>query len=177
MKTLIRLHRILTGFLLLALYLGFPQLAQAQFVNNGMGVRDNGSMRPNIQTTPREEEPKTAEEIIEEFMPSLTETLELNEFEKAVLQTTLLKYLKKRMEIGILELPPDQAREAHEKINKEEAEELKNGLSEEKYQEFMELRKEGADWKRKAEKEQKKKKREEKKKKKKGKSEQEEPEQ
>ncbi|MGB7394419.1 MAG: hypothetical protein WA913_08510 [Pricia sp.] len=112
----------------------------------GYGYGGYGRQRsaiPQVQETPKEPEPKTAEQIVEDEMPEITETLELNDFESAVLGSILEKYLQKRIEMQILELSPEQMREGMEKITKAQDEELKAGLSLEKYEAFVEMQKKG----------------------------------
>lgn len=120
-------------------------LIQAQFGNgygnNGYGRRQSGI--PQTQQTPEKAEPLTAEEIVESQMPAISEALELNPFEKAVVSTTLVKYMKQRIEIQILQLEADKMKEAYEKINLNQDAELKAGLPEEKYQAFLSLKEDG----------------------------------
>ncbi|WP_149275572.1 hypothetical protein [Pareuzebyella sediminis] len=98
---------------------------------------------PQVQSTPKEPEPKTAEQIVDEEMPKITEAIELNEFEAAVLSSVLKKYLQKRIEMQILELTPEQMREGMEKITLQQDEELKAGLPLDKYEAFVEMQKKG----------------------------------
>lgn len=109
--------------------------------NNGYGRRQ--STVPQSQQTPEKAEPLTAEEMVETQMPAIAEALELNEFEKAVVSTTLVKYMKQRIEIQILQLEADKMREAYEKINLNQDAELKAGLPEEKYEAFLNLKEDG----------------------------------
>jgi hypothetical protein len=127
----------------------------------GYGYGRQRSAIPQVQETPKEPEPKTAEQIVDGEMPGITEALELNAFEEAVLSSTLKKYLQKRIEMQILELSPEQMREGMEKITEAQDEELKAGLPLEKYDAFVEMQKKGI------QKTQKEKKREKKRKKKK----------
>lgn len=96
---------------------------------------------PQIQDTPKPPEPMTAEEMVDERMPSISETLELNPFEEAVVRTTLIKYVQKKLELQILELEPQKMREEYEKLGKLQNEEIKAGLPEEKYEAYLELEK------------------------------------
>lgn len=88
-------------------------------------------------------EPKTAAQIVDGEMPAIAETLGLDEFEKAVLSTTLKKYVQERIELQILKLPADKMREAYEKITFQQDEELKAGLPLEKYEAFVQMQKDG----------------------------------
>ncbi len=127
-------------------------LIQAQFGNgngygnNGYGNNGYGRRQSNIpqsQQAPEKAEPLTAEEMVETQMPAIAEALELNEFEKAVVSTTLIKYMKQRIEIQILQLETDKMREAYEKINLNQDAELKAGLPAEKYEAFLNLKEDG----------------------------------
>lgn len=94
-------------------------------------------------TTPKEPEPKTAAQIVDGEMPAIAETLGLDEFEKAVLSTTLKKYVQERIELRILKLPADKMREAYQKITERQDEDLKAGLPLEKYEAFVQMQKDG----------------------------------
>lgn len=94
-------------------------------------------------TTPKAPEPKTAAQIVDAEMPAIVETLGLDEFEKAVLSTTLKKYVQERIELQILKLPADKMREAYQKITERQDEELKAGLPLEKYEAFVQMQKDG----------------------------------
>ena len=109
----------------------------------GSGYGRQRSAIPQVQDTPKAPEPKTAEQIVAGEMPSITEALELNPFEEAVLSSTLEKYLQKRIEMQILELSPEQMREGMEKITKAQDEELKAGLPIDKYDAFVAMQKKG----------------------------------
>ncbi len=87
----------------------------------------------------KEETPPTAEEIVDEQMPSITEALELDPFEQAVVRTSLVQSVQQRIELQILELEPLKMKEEVEKIQKRQNEELKAGLPEDKYNAFLEL--------------------------------------
>jgi isopropylmalate/homocitrate/citramalate synthase len=109
----------------------------------GYGYGRQRSAIPQVQETPKEPEPKTAEQIVDGEMPEIAEALELNEFEVAVLSSVLKKYVQKRIEMQILELSPEQMREGMEKITQAQDEELKAGLPPEKYEAFVEMQKKG----------------------------------
>lgn len=111
---------------------------------NGYGNGYGGRQRSAIpQATTPQEEPKalTAEEIVDNEMPNITAVVGLNPFEEAIVRTTLTKYVQKRIELQILKLDPDKTREAIETISKDQDEELKSSLPEEKYEAFMQLQK------------------------------------
>ena len=108
----------------------------------GLG-RGYGSAIPQAQTPAEEPKPKTAAEIVDGEMPKIKETLDLDEFETAVLSTTLKKYVQERIELQILKLPADKMREAYEKITIRQDEDLKAGLPLEKYEAFVQMQKDG----------------------------------
>jgi len=109
----------------------------------GGGYGRQRSAIPQVQETPKEPEPKTAAQIVDGEMPGISEALELNEFEKAILSSVLKKYLQKRIEMQILELSPEQMREGMEKITEAQDQELKAGLPLEKYEAFVDMQKKG----------------------------------
>ena len=76
-------------------------------------------------------------------MPAIAEALELNDFETAVLSSTLKKYVQERIEMQILQLSPEQMRDGMIKITERQEAELKAGLPLEKYEAFVELQKNG----------------------------------
>jgi len=87
----------------------------------------------------KEETPPTAEEIVDEQMPSITEAIGLDPFEQAVVRTSLVQSVQQRIELQILELEPLKIKEEVEKIKRRQDAELKAGLPEDKYEAFMEL--------------------------------------
>ncbi|MDC6364512.1 MULTISPECIES: hypothetical protein [Flavobacteriaceae] len=97
------------------------------------------SIVPQTPDTPKEPEKLTAEQIVDQQMPSITEALTLNPFEEAVVRTTLIKSVQQRIEIQILELQGAQLQDAVEKIKNRQNEELELGLPAEKYKAFLEL--------------------------------------
>jgi hypothetical protein len=110
---------------------------------NGYGYGRQRSAVPQNDMPEKEPEPKTAEEIVDSEMPAIAEALDLNEFEKAVLSSTLKKYVQERIEMQILKLSPEQMREGMEKITKKQDEELKAGLPIEKYEAFVAMQRDG----------------------------------
>ncbi len=109
----------------------------------GYGYGRQRSLSPQANTTPEPPKPKTAEEIVDEQMPTIAETLELNEFESAILSSILKKYVQQRIEMQILKLSPEQMREGDEKITENQDKELKEGLPPEKYEAFVQMMKDG----------------------------------
>ncbi|MDC6385625.1 hypothetical protein D2V93_09520 [Flagellimonas taeanensis] len=87
----------------------------------------------------KDETPPTAEEIVDDQMPSITEALGLDPFEQAVVRTSLVQSVQQRIELQILQLEPLQMKEEIEKIERRQNEELKAGLPEDKYNAFLEL--------------------------------------
>ena len=144
-------------FLTLAVLLLLGGELHAQYGNGGGGYGYGGggygrgrggygrqrNTIPQAESTPKKEEPKTAAQIVDNEMPNITEALELNVFETAVLSSVLKKYLKQRIEMQILKLPLDKMREGMEKITKNQDAELKSGLPIEKYDAFVAMQKKG----------------------------------
>jgi len=125
----------------------FVSLAEAQYGYGrngyGNGYGRQASRIPQGPAPDTKEEPLTAEELVEKEMPKIVEILGLNEFEKAVVSTTLTKYLKQRMELQLLELGPEKTKEGMRKISEKETADMKAGLPEDKFQAFVELREDG----------------------------------
>ncbi|MEO9511624.1 MAG: hypothetical protein ABJN84_10890 [Flavobacteriaceae bacterium] len=103
------------------------------------GQYGRGSRLPQVQDTPKKEEPLTVEELVDNEMPSISQELQLDPFEEAVVRTTFIKYVQQRKELRILELEPEKMREELERLEKEQNEEMKAGLPEEKYEAYLEL--------------------------------------
>ncbi len=133
MKKLIQLFVLVFLFLL-------SEGLQAQYGYGNRYGRQRSAI-PQAQAPQKEPEPKTAEELVDERMPKISESLELDPFEEAVVRSTLVKYVQKRMELQILQLEPQKMREEFEKLQKLQDEELKAGLPEEKYNAFLDLQK------------------------------------
>ena len=118
------------------------EMLSAQFgspFNNRYGRGQ--STVPRAQDTPKPPEPMSVEEVVDERMPAITEALELDPFEEAVVRTTLIKYGQQRTELRILELEPNKMREEMEKISKNQEAEMKAGLPEDKFEAYLELQK------------------------------------
>lgn len=134
-------------FVLVFLLLAIMPLANAQYgYNNGYNNRYNQGRRSVIPRTPepeRKPENLTAEEIVDREMPKIIEAIDLNDFEQAVVSAILTKYVQQSIELQILKLPADKAREAAEKIRENQKEELQAGLPEEKFNKLVELQKQG----------------------------------
>lgn len=107
------------------------------------GYGRNRSTIPQAEMPDKKPEPKTAEEIVEGQMPKITEAIDLNPFEAAVVSSILTASIRKRLELQILELDGAKTREALEKIYKRQEDDLKANLPEDKYNAFVALQKEG----------------------------------
>ena len=129
-------------------FLSIPAI-QAQYGYGNRGYDRNGYARQGSITrdaqpsSPKKEEPLTAKKIVDLQMPTITEILELNEFEQAIIATTLAKYMQQRIEIQLLKLTLEKTKEGYEKIHKKQTEELKSSLSEDKFNAFIELQENG----------------------------------
>lgn len=110
---------------------------------NGRGGYGRNRELSQLPETPEKVIPPTAEEIVEKEMPAIKEALDLNPFEEAVVTTILTKSIKKRMELGILQLSPEKTKEAYEKIFEVQKQELQDGLPKEKYDAFVKLQENG----------------------------------
>ena len=119
------------------LFLALPVEAQYGYNPHGYGRR---SAVPNSPTPQKKQEPLTAEEIVDLQMDRLTEDLGLDDFEQAVVRTMMVKYVKKRLELQILQLDPRETRESLEKLQLEQDAEFKENLSPEKFDIYMSLR-------------------------------------
>lgn len=128
---------------LFILVLSGTQLLSAQMGRYGTYGPQRSAIPRGPEAPAKEEEPKTAEELVAAEMPKITEELELNDFEQAVVSSILTKYVQQRIELQILNLPKDQTMAALEKIAHEQDLELKQGLPEEKYEAFVELQENG----------------------------------
>ena len=128
---------------LFILVLSATQLLSAQMGRYGTYGPQRSAIPRGPEAPAREEEPKTAEELVEAEMPKITEALELNDFEQAVVSSILTKYVQQRIELQILQLPKDQTMAALEKISQNQNRELKQGLPAEKYEAFVELQENG----------------------------------
>jgi hypothetical protein len=123
---------------LLLLLFGVSNLS-AQTMGNRFGRQRN--MTPQAPVQQKEAKPLTAEEIVAQEMPKITEAIGLNDFEQAVVSSILTKYVQQRIELQLLKLEPDKMREGLEKIQKDQEAELKAGLPEDKFLAFEELAK------------------------------------
>jgi hypothetical protein len=96
-----------------------------------------------MPTRTEEQEPLTAEDIVELSMNSIKETVELNAFEDAVLRAIMLEATRKRIELQILNLEPNAVKTALEEIEKQEDDRLKNELPEVIYTQLQVLKERG----------------------------------
>ncbi len=134
---------LFTSVFILIGFMGIETLSAQYGYGNRFGGRygRQRSTVPQAQEPQKAPEPLTAEELVDERMPSITESLQLNPFEEAVVRTTLVKYVDKKLQLQILELEPEKMREEYEKLGKLQNEEMKAGLPEDKYQAYLELEK------------------------------------
>ncbi len=133
----------LTGICVLSFLLLWTLPTEAQYRNGYPYAGRPNSIIP--QSNDEKPEPKalTAEEIVEKEMPQITETAQLNPFEQAVVSSILTKYVQQSIELRILDLEPQKAREKMEQIKKNQNEELKAGLPEDKYNLIVEIQEKG----------------------------------
>ena len=134
------------GLVFLFLLLGIPAVNAQYGYNNGYNNgynRNRGSGLPRIPDPERKPENLTAEEIVGKEMPKITEAIELNPFEEAVISSILTKYVQQTIELQLLKLPADKTREALDKIRENQKEELQAGLPEDKFNQLAELQRQG----------------------------------
>ena len=134
------MKNIRTIVCLLFIFMGSSELlAQWGYGNPYYGNRfgRGRSSIPQAQTPEKEPDPLTAEQYVDEQMPKIVETLELDPFEEAVMRSTLVKFVQKRMELQILKMEPSKMKEEFEKLGKQQNEELKAGLPEDKYEAYL----------------------------------------
>ncbi|MBT8320453.1 MAG: hypothetical protein KJO90_02155, partial [Eudoraea sp.] len=125
-------------FSFLLLLAGVSSL-NAQTMGNPYGRQRSTIPRGPVQQ--KEAKPLTAPEIVAQEMPKITEAIDLNDFEQAVVSSILTKYVQQRIELQLLKLERDQMREGLENIQKNQEAELKAGLPEDKFLAFQELAK------------------------------------
>lgn len=136
------MKRTQTSILLTALFgiLSINSLIAQYGYGSQYGNRNGRrSTLPQVQDTPKKEEPLTVEELVDNEMPTITEALDLNPFEEAVVRTTFIKYVQQRKELRILNLEPQKMREEMERMEKEQNAEMEAGLPAEKYEAYLEL--------------------------------------
>jgi hypothetical protein len=131
---------------ILVLLLG-SSLAFAQYgygYGNPYSYGRNRSIVPQGPDEPvKEAKPQTADEIVAAEMPRITEVLDLNEFEQAVVTSILTRSVQQSIELQILDPGPEKLREGMEKIQHNQREELKAGLPEDKYNTLVDLQDNG----------------------------------
>ncbi len=131
------------SFLFLLILLTSVFSVEAQYgYGNGYYGRQRSAV-PRTPTEQQEPEPKTAEEIVAQEIPRIQESIDLNDFELAVVSTILTKYVQQSIELRLLELGPEKTMEGMEKIRENQREELRAGLPEEKYLALIDLQKNG----------------------------------
>ena len=141
--------------LLLTLTL-FGSMVNGQFMNQNQFGRQRSAIPRGPTAAQQEPEKLTAEEYVEQEMPKLIETMDLDPFEEAVVRSVLVKSVQKRMELQILNLEPKKMKEAFEKTIRDQDAELKASLPPEKYQIYLDMRENPTKTKRKQKKKKKK---------------------
>jgi hypothetical protein len=116
--------------------------AQYGYGNSNRYGRQRSAV-PRVDETPKKEDPLTAEQIVANEMPKLSEALGLNEFEHAVVTSILTKYVQQSIELQLLKLDADRTREAMDKIRTNQREELMAGLPEDKFNALVAIQKDG----------------------------------
>ena len=106
---------IVLTFLFLVVVMPEVNAQYGQNNRNSNRYSSRGSQIPRATENDREPENLTAEEIVEELMPKITEAIELNDFEQAVVTSILTKYVQQSIELQILKLPTIKTKEAGEK--------------------------------------------------------------
>ena len=96
-----------------------------------------------MPTRTEEQAPLTADDIVELSMNRIKETIELNAFEDAVLRSIMLEATKKRIELQILNLEPNEVKTVLEEIEKQEDFRLNKELPEVIYLQLQALKEEG----------------------------------
>ncbi len=130
-------------FYALLIFMASILTVEAQYgYGNGYGRGGVRNQMPQTQSNEKPD-PLTAEEIVELQMPKILKVIDLNDFEKAVVSTTLTKYIKKYIELQILKLEGNKMKESIEKLQKEQSQELKAALPKEKYDAYVALEKNG----------------------------------
>ncbi len=117
---------------------------EAQYRNGYPYYGRQNSLVPRSDDPKEEAKPLTAEEIVAEQMPAITEAADLNDFEHAVVSSILTKYIQQTIELRILDLDPNKTKESLEIIRRKQNEELKAGLPEDKYDLLMEIQEKGS---------------------------------
>jgi hypothetical protein len=96
-----------------------------------------------MPTRTEEQAPLTADDIVELSMNRIKETIELNAFEDAVIRSIMLEATKKRIELQILNLEPNEVKTVLEEIEKQEDFRLNKELPEVIYLQLQALKEEG----------------------------------
>lgn len=130
----------LIQFVFIAVVFLVAEQLQAQYgYGNRFGRQRSAIPQGPTAESQKEPEPQTAEELVDDQMPKITKSLELDPFEEAVVRSTLVKYVQKRIELQILNLEPKKMQEEYDKLGKLQDAELKAGLPEEKYNAYLDL--------------------------------------
>ena len=152
--------RIISFFIFCFLILGITNV-EAQYRRGYPYSGRQGSIVPQAHDPAPEPKNLTAEEMVEKQMPKITEAAELNDFEQAVVASILTKSFQQTIELQILELDANTTKEKLQQIKKNQEEELKAGLPEEKFNIIMDIQEKGFNKAKKKKKKKKKKNKEE----------------
>lgn len=125
-----RFYFLASLLVLLTCFESFGQFGMPMGRGGMMGNPYGNPMRGMNQFPSRtqEEEPLTAEDIVELSINRVKETIEINAFEEAVLRSIMLEATKKRIELQILNLEPNAMKTALEEIESLEDARLENEL-------------------------------------------------
>jgi hypothetical protein len=133
----------LAGIWVISFLLMWMFQAEAQYRNGYPNSGRSNSIIPRSNDEKPEPKALTAEEIVDNEMPKIKETAQLNPFEEAVVSSILTKYVQQRIELSILDLEPQKTKEKLEQIRKNQNEELEAGLPEDKYKLILEIQEKG----------------------------------
>jgi len=123
---------------------GMP-MGRGGMMGNPYGNPYGNPMRGMNQFPSRtqEDEPLTAEDIVELSINRVKETIEINAFEEAVLRSIMLEATKKRIELQILNLESNAMKTALEEIESIEDARLENELPPALFEHLKALKEEG----------------------------------
>lgn len=125
-----RFYFLASLLLMLTCFESFGQFGMPMGRGGMMGNPYGNPMRGmnRFPSRTQEEEPLTAEDIVELSINGVKETIEINAFEEAVLRSIMLEATKKRIELQILNLEPNAMKTALEEIESLEDARLENEL-------------------------------------------------
>ena len=140
-----RFYFLASLLVLLSCFEGFGQFGMPMGRGGMMGNPYGNPMRGMNQFPSRtqEEEPLTAEDIVELSINRVKETFEINAFEEAVLRSIMLEATKKRIELQILNLEPNLMKTALEEIEAIEDARIEKELPPALFEHLKALKEEG----------------------------------